>query len=335
MSEKQSRQVFAASRSPSFFRPAGSFKMRLFRSPTQHQVLRFFSACLIAALLSGAALPQSGKGSGPGRRTITLNVIVHAPAERVVTRDDFDLYDAGSPQEIQSFSRLDSGTRIILMIDSSASLRAELPALQAAVQAVINELYSDDQMMVVGYNESAEIIEDMTPDLAKLNATPAKIIRKGFPNLFDALIAVSDALSSQAKTGMEKRAIILISDGYDSESKTKFADALRALQEENIVLFAIQVSDRIRGALLRDKPKPTAALDQLTTGTGGSVYPFDKVEQSAKTIADDMRKNWYRLVYTPSGINTLNARRLLLMSHDAQIQLRTKGSHPEHFRSSN
>jgi VWFA-related protein len=309
--------------------------MRLITTSTRYQALRISIALLVVALLSGASLSQSGKGNSPGRRTVTLNVIVHAPDDRVVTRDDFDLYDAGTPQEIQSFSRLDSGTRIILMIDSSASLRAELPALQAAIQAVINELYSDDQMMVVGYNEAAEIIEDMTPDLAKLQATPQKILRKGFPNLFDGLIAVSDALSNQAKTGMEKRAIILVSDGYDSESKTKFADALRALQEENIVLYAIQVSDRTRGALLRDKPKPGAALEQLTAGTGGAVYPFDKIEQSAKTIADDMRKNWYRLVYSPSGINTLNARRLLLMSRDDKVQLRTKGSHPEHFRATN
>jgi VWFA-related protein len=298
-------------------------------------VLRVSIAVFVALLFSGLTLAQSGKGNSSGRRIITLNVIVHAPEDRQVTRDDFDLYDSGTPQEIQSFSRLDSGSRIILMIDSSTSLRAELPALQKAVRAIIEELYSDDQMMVVGYSESAEIIEDLTPDLTKLQATPEKIIRKGFPNLFDALIAVSDALANQAKTGLEKRAIILVSDGYDSESKTKFADALRALQEENIVLYAIQVADRTRGALLRDKPKPGAALEQLTAGTGGAIFPFDQIEQSAKTIADDMRKNWYRLVYSPSGINTLNARRLLLMSHDEKIQLRTKGSHPERFHSSN
>src|SRR6185295_17836750 len=225
----------------------------------------------------------------------------------------------------------DKGSRIVLMIDSSGSLRAELPALQKAVQAVINELYSDDEMMVVGYNENAEIIEDMTPDLTKLQAAGGKIIRKGFPNLFDALVAVSDSLSGQAKTGQDKLSIILISDGYDSESKTKFADALRALQEENIILYALQVSDRTRGALLRDKPKPPDALDQLTKGTGGSIYPIDSIETSAKTIADDMRKNWYRLIYVPSGINTINARRLLLMTHDDKIELRTKSSHPARY----
>jgi hypothetical protein len=134
-----------------------------------------------------------------------------------------------------------------------------------------------------------------------------------------------------ASTGVEKRVIILISDGYDSESKTKFDEALRALQDENIILYAVQVTDRTRGALLRDRPKPPAVLEQLTAGTGGAIYPFSHITEAAKMIADDLRKNWYRLVYTPSGINTINARRLLLMSHSKDIEFRTKGSHPSKY----
>lgn len=288
---------------------------------------------LILFLIAGASVPQAGKGGSAGRRIVTLNVIAHAPEGREITKDDFDLYDSGTVQEVESFARLDSGSRIILMVDSSSNLRAEPAALQKAVEAVISELYSDDQMMIVGYNETAEIIEDMTPDLKALEAAPAKLARKGFPNLFDALIAVTDALGNQAKTGIEKRAIILISDGYDSESKTKFDDALRALQDENIVLYAIQTADRTRGALLRDKPKPPMVLERITDGTGGTVFPFDKAGDAAKTIADDLRKNWYRLVYMPSGINTINIRRLLLMAHDKKIELRTKGSHPSKYHS--
>jgi VWFA-related protein len=293
--------------------------------------VRLAPAIVAIALGVICGFAQSGKGTSAGRHSVTLNVIAHSPEGRQVTKEDFDLYDSGTPQEIESFSRLDAGSRIVLLVDNSANLKAEGPALQKAMESIINELFQDDQMMVVCFNESAEIIEDMTPDLAKLQATPGKLTRKGFPSLFDALVAVADSLSGQANAGIEKRAIILISDGYDSESKTKFDDALRSLQEANIVLYAIQTPDRTRGALLRDKPKPPAALEQLTVATGGAIYPFDKVADAAKTIADDLRKNWYRLVYTPSGISTLNMRRLLLMSHSKDIELRTKGSHPSRY----
>jgi len=294
-------------------------------------VIRLSLVVLMLALIASAGLAQSGKGNVASRRTLTLNVIAHAPNGRQLTKEDFDLYDGAVPQEIESFSRIDTGSRMVLLVDSSSNLKAEAVALQKAIEATINELYQDDQMMVVFYNDSAEIIEDMTPDLQKLQATSTKLVRQGSPKLFDALVAVADALSKLASTGVEKRVIILISDGYDSESKTKFDDALRALQDENIVLYAVQAPDRTRGALLRDRPKPPAVLEQLTVGTGGAICGFDKATEGAKTIADDLRKNWYRLIYAPSGINTINMRRLLLMSHSPDIDFRTKGSHPSKY----
>jgi Ca-activated chloride channel family protein len=292
----------------------------------------YMLAAVLVLMLGTVIVPaQSGKSNTAGRRTVTLNVIARAPEGRVVTKDDFDLYDGGVSQEIETFSRIDAGTRIVLLVDDSSNLKVENDALQKAIANVINELYADDEMMIVGYNESAEILEDMTPDLDKLQGAHAKLLRKGFPNLFDALIAVSDALSSQAKTGFDKRAIILISDGYDSESKTKFDAALRTLQDENIMLYAIQVADRTRGALLRDKPKPPAALEQLTSGTGGAIFGVEKSDEAAKLIADDLRKHWYRLVYNPSGVNPINERRLMLICRDNAVALRTKGSHPGRF----
>jgi VWFA-related protein len=290
---------------------------------------------LLLILLCGSlASGQSGKSAPGGGRTVTLNVIVRAPEGRLVTREDFDLYDSGISQEIESFAKLDTGSRIVLLVDNSASLKIEAPALTKMIEAIVNELFQDDQMMVVGYNEAAEIVEDMTADLAKLQGTAGKMLRKGSPNLFDAVVATADAIASQASLGIEKRAIILISDGYDSESKSKFEDAIRSLQEANVVLYALQAVDRTRGALLRDKPKPPAALQQLTGATGGAIFPGDRAEDAARQIADDLRKNWYRLVYTPSGISIVSARRLLIMSHDPKIEVRTKNAHPSRYRAS-
>jgi len=136
-------------------------------------------AALSLVVVSGFA--QSGKGTSAGRRSVTLNVIARSPEGHQVTKEDFDLYDSGTPQEIESFSRLDSGSRLVLLVDNSANLKAEGAPLQKAMETIINELYQDDQMMVVCFNESAEIIEDMTADLAKLQTAPAKLNRKGFP----------------------------------------------------------------------------------------------------------------------------------------------------------
>jgi VWFA-related protein len=274
---------------------------------------------------------QSGRGDG-GPRTTSLNVIVRAPKDKTITKDTFDLYDSGVKQEVLTFDPVPTGSRIVLLVDNSQGLRAEAKDVQKAALDVVNELYQDDQMLVVGFNENAEIIQDMTPDLAKLQIATSKFTRKGFPKLYDALIAVSDALAKEGKGKTEKTALVLISDGYDSESQTKFDQVLYALQDNNVMLFALQVPDRTHGALLRDKPKPPVALERLTVGTGGAVYPLTPPEKAAKTIADDLRNNCYRLTYTPAGISTLNNHRLLIVSNDHQVQFRTKGSQPGRYR---
>ena len=289
-------------------------------------------ALLLAVVIMACAIGQAQSGRGEGPRTSSLNVIVRAPKDKAITKDTFDLYDSGVKQEVLTFDPVPTGSRIVLMVDNSQGLRAEAKDVQKAALDVVNELYNDDQMLVVGFNENAEIIQDMTPDLAKLQIATSKFTRKGFPKLYDALITVSDALAKEGKGNTQKTAIVLISDGYDSESQTKFDQVMYALQDNNVMLFALQVPDRTHGALLRDKPKPPAALERLTVGTGGAVYPLAPPEKSAKTIADDMRNNWYRLTYTPAGISTLGNHRLLIVSNDHQVQFRTKGSQPGRYR---
>src|SRR5215211_4029565 len=96
-------------------------------------------------LVSISSLGQSGKGGASGRRTETLNVIVHVPEGKGISKEDFELYDQGIPQEVETFYKIDAGSRIVLMIDSSESLRVENEVLQKAVASIINELYEDDQ----------------------------------------------------------------------------------------------------------------------------------------------------------------------------------------------
>lgn len=292
---------------------------------------RPWSSLLVAVLLSTSLHGQSGRGGGPGRRSSTLNVIVKTPETRLITKEMLDLYDSGIPQEIESLVRIERGSRIVMMVDNSQNLKVEPAALQKAASAIINELYEEDQMMIVGFNESAEIIEDFTPDLSKLQLAATKFVRKGFPKLFDALVAVTDALARHAEAGVEKRAIILLSDGYDSDSQTKFDTVLDALQNENVIVYALQAPDRTRGALLRDKPKPPAALEALTGGTGGAMFPIDKAADAAKSMTEDLRMNWYRLIYTPTGVNPINTRRLLLISNEPGIELRTKRAQPGRY----
>ena len=301
--------------------------------------LVFLSLLMFAAvsLSSWTANPaaQSGRNTGNADKSAILNVIVRSSSGQTVQtfdKDRFLLFDGGIQQQIEYFRADPTGARMILLVDNSQTLRAELPQIQKISQTIIKELYEGDELMIIGFNEQAEIIQDFTGDLKALQGSLAKYRRQGFPKLYDALSAtIEDAFRKQI--GVNKRAIILISDGYDRGSATKYESILSTLLNENIVLYAFQVQDRTFGAIrARDTgPKPVDAITGLVESTGGVVFKIDKLEEAqanAKAIVDEMRESWYTLAYTPKGINPINARRLLITTSDDKLSLRTKKLHP-------
>jgi VWFA-related protein len=302
------------------------------------RVSLFSLLILIAASISSwitYPAAQSGHKTSSADKSATINVIVNGAGGdgmRSLDKEQLLLFDGGIQQQIEYFRVDSTGARLVLLVDSSQTLRAEPPQIQKAVQALIKELYEGDEMMIIGFSEHAEILQDFTGDVKSLQATSGQFRRQGFPKLYDALIAtVEDAFRKQI--GVNKRAIILISDGYDRGSSTKYEAILSTLLNENIVLYAFQSPDRTFGAIrAKDTgPKPVDAITGLVESTGGLMFKIDKPDQiaaSAKSVIDEIRQNWYTLSYTPKGINPINARRLLITSSSDKLQIRTKKMHP-------
>ena len=179
--------------------------------------------------------------------------------------------------------------------------------------------------MIVGYDNSAEIVSDWTDD-AKRIETELKTFRKqGDPHLFDAIMAViGDALQPLSA---QKRAIVVISDGLDRGSKAKFNQVLSALQSLDIVVYCVQAPDRTRGAIRRDVPKPRQVIDDLAEGTGGRIFPIDDSRVAAGAICDELRKHRYVLSYLPQSVPFTESRRLLVMGEQG-IEARAKTMQP-------
>ena len=84
--------------------------------------------------------------------------------------------------------------------------------------------------------------------------------------------------------------IVVISDGLDRGSKASFEQIPAALQKDDITVYAVQATDRTRGAIRRNVPKPKQVIDKLVEGTGGSIFSIDASSTAAKTICDELRK---------------------------------------------
>ena len=297
-----------------------------------HARYHVFLALLVLIVLLGSALGQAGRrstGGATAERGVLLNVFATRAddSDHPITAKDIALYDGGMEQTIQSFSPDPSPARIVLVVDNSLSLRADVGKLAQATREFAYEIYEGDQVMVIGYDENAEIIVDWTDDAKKIEAALPSFRKRGEPRLFDALRAVMDEALRPFAGGNRKRVIVLVADGLDRGSKTKFDAVLADLQRQDITVYALQLPDRTGGALRRDKPKPNQVIQLLVEGTGGRILSVNEPRAAAQSICDELRKHRYVLGYTPTGVSYYNNRRLLLVP-EAGINVRLKAFQP-------
>ena len=281
-------------------------------------------AVLAVGLLCASILAQSGKRP---HANASGGVMVGVVARRednktaVVTSKEVAVYDNGMEQSIRNFTKDPSPARIVLLVDNSLSIRADVDKLEQAAREFAYEIYEGDKLLIVGYDEQAEIVSDWTDDSKAIEASLKLFRKKGQPHLFDAIRAVvTEALRPLPA---QKRIIVVISDGLDRGSKATFEQTLAELQSENIMVYAVQAVDRTRGAIRRDVPKPRVVIDKLAEGTGGQIFSIDEPQVAAKAICDELRQNRYVLSYVPSSAPFGQARSLLVVGNEG-ITVRSK-----------
>jgi VWFA-related protein len=290
-------------------------------SPTRLQVALVL---LILLALAATIVAQSGvrpnAGSAGG---VMVGVVAKREDSKTnpVTSKEISIYDNGIEQSIRNFTIDPSPANIVLLVDNSLTIRADVDKLEQAAREFAYEIFEGDKLLIVGYDEQAEIVSDWTDDAKAIEASLKLFRKKGQPHLFDAIRATIDQAMRPLQG--QKRIIVVISDGLDRGSKATFEATLAELQAENITVYAVQAVDRTRGAIRRDVPKPRVVIDKLVEGTGGQIFSIDQTNDAAKTICDELRKNRYTLSYVPSSAPFGQARSLLVLGNQG-IAVRAK-----------
>jgi VWFA-related protein len=285
---------------------------------------RVLITLLTTAVLAGSIAGQSGyRPNANASGGVMVGVVARRDGNKTtpITSKELSIYDNGVEQSIRNFTPDPSPARIVLLVDNSLTIRADVDKLEQAAREFAYEIFEGDKLLIIGYDEEAEIVSDWTDD-AKAIETKLKLFRKkGQPHLFDAIRAVvEEALRPMQNP---KRIIVVISDGLDRGSKATFEQTLAELQSENIMVYAVQAVDRTRGAIRRDVPKPKVVIDKLAEGTGGQIFSIDEPQVAAKAICDELRQNRYVLSYVPSSAPFGQARSLLVVGNEG-ITVRSK-----------
>jgi Ca-activated chloride channel homolog len=290
---------------------------------------------LLCLLLAGTG--ASGQSRHSARTTDTEGTVISVTAWRTDKKTDplkaenLYLYENGVEQKIKGFSYDPSPSRIVILVDNSQTLPADVEKLKKATLEFAYEIFDGDQLFVVAYDEKAEIIQEWTDDAKKLEKSLTTFRKKGNPYLFDALNSTVNEILVPLMPGTRKTAVVVIGDGLDRGSSTPFDKVLAELQNLNVTVYALQLPDRTRGAFKREGPKAGAAITQLTEGTGGAAFPLEEAQTAAKTICDELRRNRYLLSYFPVNTSSYDVRRVFVVA-DEGIAVRTKNAQPPNIK---
>ena len=173
---------------------------------------------------------QTGSESAPIRAEVTrVNMLFTVTDKhgRFVTdlkQDDFQVSENKKPQNILEFtSETDLPLRLAILIDTSNSIRDRFRFQQEAATNFVNSVVrKEDKAVVVSFDSGAELVADLTDDTHKLENAIRGLRPGGGTALYDAIyFACKDKLMLDQPMYKFRRAMVILSDGEDNESRTQ------------------------------------------------------------------------------------------------------------------
>ena len=243
--------------------------------------------------------PTTDTGGGFTFHANVEEVVLHATVVddkgRLVTnlpRQAFQVFENGVAQPITHFLREDIPVAMGIVIDNSGSMRDKRQSVNTASLDLVKSSNPSDQVFIVNFNDEYFLDQDFTSDINKLKEGLEQIDSRGGTALYDAVIASADHLKRNGK--LDKRVILVVTDGEDNSSRDSLEQTVRRVSEEGgPTIYSI--------GILGDEHTKRAkrALSALSEQTGGiAFFPKDvsEVDQIAQTVARDIR-NQYTITY--------------------------------------
>jgi VWFA-related protein len=221
-----------------------------------------------------------------------------------LAKDDFEVFEGKKGQNILEFNaESDLPLRLAILIDTSNSIRERFKFEQeASIEFLNNVVHSNqDRAMVVSFDTSAELVSDLVADTESLATAIRRLRPGGGTAMYDAIyFACRDKLSQDQPKHKFRRAIVILSDGDDNQSRYTRDQSLEMAQKADVVVYAISTN------ISRIESDGDKVLKYLTQETGGrAFFPFkvEDLEQSFENIANELRHQ-YNISYRPEPLKT-------------------------------
>jgi VWFA-related protein len=241
-------------------------------------------------------------------------------------QSDFALLDdRKAPAHVKSFhQQINLPLRVGIVIDSSTSIHQRFKFEQeSAIEFLLEILKTrSDRAFVMDFAETPKIDQDWTNNLDALESGVNRIFPAGGTDLFDAVYtACRDKLMGERGPEPVRKAMVLISDGEDNQSRAYQDEAIKECQRAETIIYAISTN------WTPSRGKGDNVLTQMAEETGGQVFFPPSVEDMSNSFHDleEALRSQYSLIYTPADFKYDGGfRPIYLYCHDRQYQVRAK-----------
>ena len=233
-----------------------------------------------------------------------VNVTVTDPYNRLVTGldpDNFRIFENNVEQEIQYFSSEDVPISIGVIFDLSGSMANKVGKAREAALQFFKTANPQDEFFLVSFNDRAEVMSTFTSNVEDLQSRILSASAKGRTALLDAIYL---GLNEMRNAQNAKRALLIISDGEDNNSRYSEKDIKRLVREADTQLYSVGIFDpfEYRSRTPEELSGPSL-LTEVTELTGGRAFTVENVNELpdiATKIGAELR-NQYILGYHPSN----------------------------------
>jgi Ca-activated chloride channel family protein len=236
---------------------------------------------------------------------VLINASILDETGRPVTGLDaaaFHVLDTGVEQKILSFNQGEMPVSIVLVIDTSRSMRKLIGRSAEAVMTLLKTSNPQDEYAVVEFSDRPWLASGWTHDTSQVSDCLMHAEAQGNTALLDAVVFAGSVARRAANA---RRILIVISDGIDNHSRRSVAGVKKYLLEAGVQVYAID--------LLNDPGlwRPTQwdadgpeLLETICEAGGGRHLEVAQYTNLSKAIEEAGReiRNEYVLSYQPSAL---------------------------------
>jgi Ca-activated chloride channel family protein len=198
---------------------------------------------------------------------------------------DFAVYEDDRQVNITHFSAERVPVSLGIVLDTSGSMAGDkILNARAAIERFLDQLNPDDEVFLYGFASEVQLLHDWTTNRAAVSATLRGVRATGGTAMYDAVVeAVPMAQSGRHR----KKAVVLISDGDDTNSRTGIRDVRAAVRETEVLVYAIGIDGQEEPKMRSQPPTfPPRPIPFPIPGRGRPRPPWPVLPQFPPTIGN-------------------------------------------------